>query len=90
MYALNKLGQGLIFLPTIFLFSYVLRPIMMLILIPACLVFFTLIGGKEMRREIKALVLSDLLPDLFADLFSEWASDKRSHTKLQKSEYAKR
>lgn len=68
MYALNKLGQGLIFLPTIFLFSYVLRPIMMLILIPACLIFFALIGGKDMRRKLKVMVFSELLKEKYASV----------------------
>ncbi len=61
MYILNKLGQGLIFLPTIFCFSYILRPILMVILIPGGLALLALIGGAEVRAELKAMLLEELL-----------------------------
>ncbi|GAJ74820.1 hypothetical protein JCM18905_552 [Vibrio sp. JCM 18905] len=61
MYVLNKLGQGLIFLPTIFCFSYILRPILMVILIPGGLALLALIGGgAEVRAELKAMLLEEL------------------------------
>ncbi|WP_180700749.1 hypothetical protein [Vibrio parahaemolyticus] len=60
MYVLNKLGQGLIFLPTIFCFSYILRPILMVILIPGGLAILALIGGAEVRAELKAMLLEEL------------------------------
>ncbi|ACY53403.1 hypothetical protein VEx25_A0159 [Vibrio antiquarius] len=56
MYVLNKLGQGLIFLPTIFCFSYILRPILMVILIPGGIALLALIGGAEVR----AMLLEEL------------------------------
>lgn len=60
MYVLNKLVQGLIFLPTIFCFSYILRPILMVILIPGGLALLALIGGAEVRAELKAMLLEEL------------------------------
>ncbi|EJN6826699.1 hypothetical protein QNF03_000752 [Vibrio cidicii] len=50
-----KIVQWVIFLPGIFLFSYVMRPLLMLILVPGGLILLALIGGAEVRREIKLL-----------------------------------
>ncbi|EGR2795022.1 hypothetical protein BOO30_13090 [Vibrio navarrensis] len=50
-----KIVQWFIFLPGIFLFSYVMRPILMLILVPGGLILLALIGGAEVRGEIKQM-----------------------------------
>lgn len=47
-----KATQWLIFIPSLMCFSYVLRPILMLVLIPGALVFLAVIGGKEVRAEL--------------------------------------
>ncbi|WP_038174974.1 MULTISPECIES: hypothetical protein [Vibrio] len=47
-----KATQWLIFIPSLMCFSYVLRPILMLVLIPGGLVFLAVIGGKEVRAEL--------------------------------------
>ena len=41
--------RWLIFMPFLLCFSYVIGPILMLVLIPGGLILLTLIGGKEVR-----------------------------------------
>lgn len=50
------LGQWLVFMPSLFCFSYVLRPIMMALLIPGGLLFLALIGGTEVRDALKQMM----------------------------------
>lgn len=50
------LGQWLVFMPSLFCFSYVLRPIMMALLIPGGLLFLALIGGSEVRDALKQMM----------------------------------
>ena len=50
------LGQWLVFMPSLFCFSYVLRPIMMALLIPGGLLFLALIGGSEVRDALKHMM----------------------------------
>ncbi|MCM5506890.1 MULTISPECIES: hypothetical protein [Vibrio] len=50
------LGQWLVFMPSLFCFSYVLRPIMMALLIPGGLLFLALIGGSEVRDTLKQMM----------------------------------
>nr|WP_242456907.1 hypothetical protein [Vibrio coralliilyticus] len=50
------LGQWLVFMPSLFCFSYVLRPIMMALLIPGGLLFLALIGGSEVRDTLKKMM----------------------------------
>ncbi|WP_019275220.1 hypothetical protein [Vibrio coralliilyticus] len=50
------LGQWLVFMPSLFCFSYVLRPIMMVLLIPGGLLFLALIGGSEVRDALKQMM----------------------------------
>ncbi|AIU66507.1 hypothetical protein ABF162_05375 [Vibrio coralliilyticus] len=50
------LGQWLVFMPSLFCFSYVLRPIMMVMLIPGGLLFLALIGGSEVRDALKQMM----------------------------------
>ncbi len=50
------LGQWLVFMPSLFCFSYVLRPIMMALLIPGGLLFLALIGGSEVRNALKQII----------------------------------
>lgn len=50
------LGQWLVFMPSLFCFSYVLRPIMMALLIPGGLLFLALIGGSEVRDALKQIM----------------------------------
>jgi hypothetical protein len=50
------LGQWLVFMPSLFCFSYVLRPIMMALLIPGGLLFLALIGGSEVRNALKLII----------------------------------
>ncbi len=57
---IERLAQLLIFLPTIFCFSYLLRPILMVILIPGGLVLLALIGGKEVRTEMVHMIKEQL------------------------------
>ncbi|MEZ8632868.1 hypothetical protein AB4179_23815 [Vibrio lentus] len=62
MNLLNRLGQILIFLPTIFCFSYLLRPLLMMILIPGGLCLLAILGGKEVRRPLYAMLKTSLWP----------------------------
>ena len=57
---LEKLVQIIIFAPAIFCFSYVLRPVLMVILIPGGLVFLAIIGGKEVRKELIQMIKEQL------------------------------
>lgn len=57
---LEKLVQIIIFAPAIFCFSYVLRPVLMVVLIPGGLVFLAIIGGKEVRKELIQMVKEQL------------------------------
>ncbi|NOI77112.1 hypothetical protein F0224_15605 [Vibrio coralliilyticus] len=50
------LGQWLVFMPSLFCFSYILRPIMMALLIPGGLLFLALIGGSEVRDAFKQMM----------------------------------
>ncbi|ANW25474.1 hypothetical protein BA953_15395 [Vibrio coralliilyticus] len=50
------LGQWLVFMPSLFCFSYVLRPIMMVLLIPGGLLFLALIGDSEVRDALKQMM----------------------------------
>ncbi|KJY70648.1 hypothetical protein TW78_14325 [Vibrio coralliilyticus] len=50
------LGQWLVFMPSLFCFSYVLRPIMMALLIPGGLLFLAFIGGSEVRDALKQMM----------------------------------
>ena len=50
------LGQWLVFMPSLFCFSYVLRPIMMALLTPGGLLFLALIGGSEVRYALKQMI----------------------------------
>lgn len=50
------LGQWLVFMPSLFCFSYVLRPIMMALLIPGGLLFLALIGGSEVKDALKQMM----------------------------------
>ncbi|PAU39065.1 hypothetical protein CKF94_06660 [Vibrio coralliilyticus] len=50
------LGQWLVFVPSLFCFSYILRPIMMVMLIPGGLLFLALIGGSEVRDALKQMM----------------------------------
>ncbi len=77
MYVLNKLGQGLIFLPTIFCFSYILRPILMVILIPGGLALLALIGGAEVRAELKGVSARETLARL----------SKKQNAQVSRSQY---
>lgn len=65
---LEKLAQLIIFAPAIFCFSYVLRPVLMVILIPGGLVFLAIIGGKEVRKELIQMIKEQL-----------WSSQTSSH-----------
>ena len=57
---LEKLVQMIIFAPAIFCFSYVLRPVLMVVLIPGGLVFLAIIGGKEVRKELIQMIKEQL------------------------------
>ena len=57
---LEKLVQIIIFAPAIFCFSYVLRPVLMVVLIPGGLVFLAIIGGKEVRKELIQMIKEQL------------------------------
>ena len=57
---LEKLVQSIIFAPAIFCFSYVLRPVLMVVLIPGGLVFLAIIGGKEVRKELIQMIKEQL------------------------------
>ncbi|MFA0141221.1 hypothetical protein AB4430_05410 [Vibrio kanaloae] len=62
MNTLNRLGQVLIFLPTIFCFSYLLRPLLMIILIPGGLCLLAILGGQEVRKPLYAMLKTSLWP----------------------------
>ncbi|WP_261882101.1 hypothetical protein [Vibrio pelagius] len=62
MNILNKLGQVLIFLPTIFCFSYLLRPLLMMVLIPGGLCLLAILGGQEVRKPLYAMLKASLWP----------------------------
>ncbi|WP_394247579.1 hypothetical protein [Vibrio profundi] len=62
MNTLVKLGQSLIFLPAIFCFSYLLRPILMIILIPGGLCLLVILGGKEVRTPLFKMFQRTLFP----------------------------
>ncbi len=62
MNLLNRLGQVLIFLPTIFCFSYLLRPLLMMILIPGGLCLLAILGGQEVRKPLYAMLKTSLWP----------------------------
>ncbi len=49
------LCRWLIFVPALLCFSYVLRPILMVVLVPGALLFLAVIGGAEVRGELKKL-----------------------------------
>jgi hypothetical protein len=49
------LCRWLIFVPVLLCFSYVLRPILMIVLVPGALLFLAVIGGAEVRGELKKL-----------------------------------
>ncbi|MDN3611810.1 hypothetical protein ACODM8_18105 [Vibrio ostreicida] len=59
MSVILKLGQWFIFLPTIGFFSYILRPVLMVILIPGGLALLCILGGKEARQPLVAMLLGD-------------------------------
>ncbi|UUM30063.1 hypothetical protein [Vibrio japonicus] len=65
---LEKLAQFTLFLPAIFCFSYLLRPVLMVILIPGGLVFLAILGGKEVREELMKMIKEQL-----------WSSPTSSH-----------
>ncbi|KHD23857.1 hypothetical protein OH458_16445 [Vibrio sp. MarTm2] len=50
------LCRWLIFIPGLFCFSYLLRPLLMLVLIPGALMFLAIIGGPEVRSAIMKMV----------------------------------
>nr|WP_256099354.1 hypothetical protein [Vibrio sp. Scap16] len=56
----NRLGQVFIFLPTIFCFSYLLRPLLMMILIPSGLCLLAILGGEEVRKPLYAMLKTSL------------------------------
>ncbi|KJY93636.1 hypothetical protein TW84_03250 [Vibrio neptunius] len=58
--AITLLVQWLVFIPILFCFSYVLRPILMSILIPGGLLFLAIIGGAEVRKVMKKMLMSSL------------------------------
>ena len=62
MNILNRLGQVLIFLPTIFCFSYLLRPLLMMILIPGGLCLLAILGGQEVRKPLYTMLKTSLWP----------------------------
>ncbi len=45
-----------IFIPGLLCFSYLLRPLLMMILIPGALMFLAIIGGVEVRAALKKMV----------------------------------
>nr|WP_040894939.1 hypothetical protein [Vibrio brasiliensis] len=51
-----QLCRWLIFIPGLFCFSYLLRPLLMMILIPGALAFLAVIGGKEIRSALKQMI----------------------------------
>ncbi|HBV75929.1 MAG TPA: hypothetical protein DEB62_05960 [Vibrio sp.] len=61
MNTLKRVGQYLIFLPWIFCFSYLLRPMLMLVLIPGALILLAMIGGKEVRKELRIMLRKKFL-----------------------------
>lgn len=50
------LCRWVIFIPSVFCFSYLLRPILMLVLIPGALMFLAIIGGAEVRTAIIKMI----------------------------------
>ncbi|EGA68171.1 hypothetical protein VISI1226_15561 [Vibrio sinaloensis DSM 21326] len=55
-HGLVLVARWLVFLPAIFCFSYLLRPVLMMILIPGALLFLAMIGGSEVRGAMKDMM----------------------------------
>ncbi|UHJ62962.1 hypothetical protein [Vibrio furnissii] len=49
------LCQWFIFLPGLLCFSYLLRPLLIVVLVPGGLLLLAVIGGQEVRSEMKNL-----------------------------------
>nr|WP_237668236.1 MULTISPECIES: hypothetical protein [unclassified Vibrio] len=57
---IKTFGQWLIFLPAIFCFSYVLRPMLLVLLIPGGLLLLAILGGQEVRQPLFAMLKEQL------------------------------
>ncbi|MCG9678636.1 hypothetical protein L1D23_10045 [Vibrio sp. Isolate24] len=57
---MTLLCRWTVFIPSLFCFSYILRPILMAILIPGGLLFLAIIGGSEVRKTMKKMLLPSL------------------------------
>lgn len=59
---IKTFGQWLIFLPAIFCFSYVLRPMLLVLLIPGGLLLLAILGGQEVCQPLFAMLKEQLWP----------------------------